>query len=360
MKLTITILFCCILKFSLAQNLVLNPSFESYKYCPEYISNFDKNVTFWSTPTFATTDYFNTCTDRMRLINHAGSQRPRTGDGYVGLYTFSENNYREYIQGELQEELEEGKIYKLSFYISLAEYSTHAVSNLDILFMSIPLNSTTGNQINLKQLSKQDLSSNYLPITNDAFYTDKTNWIKVEVDYVALGFEKYFTIGNFSSNRKIKKLKVLSSSGKQFSYYYIDDVSIEPLEKDVPKEKEIELPVFEKEIIYTFKNVLFDFDKSELLEVSIEELNRLYKYLSENLNVNIEIYGHTDAVGLDSRNKELSEQRAKAVADYLISQGLNTSKIKSFGFGSSKPVSDNETEEGQHRNRRVEFKIIPN
>ena len=72
----------------------------------------------------------------------------------------------------------------------------------------------------------------------------------------------------------------------------------------------------------------------------------------------IEIYGHTDSAGLAKRNKELSGERAKAVADYLISLGLDASRIKSFGFGSSKPVSDNETEAGRQLNRRVEFKLI--
>ena len=104
--------------------------------------------------------------------------------------------------------------------------------------------------------------------------------------------------------------------------------------------------------------MLFDFDKSELLDVSIDELNELYKHLKENSNLNIEIYGHTDSVGLETRNKELSQQRAKAVADYLISRGLDASKTKFFGFGSSKPISDNETEEGRQLNRRVEFKLI--
>lgn len=82
--------------------------------------------------------------------------------------------------------------------------------------------------------------------------------------------------------------------------------------------------------------------------------------MNSNPNLDVEIYGHTDHKGLDSRNKELSEQRAKAVADYLISHGLNTSRVQSFGFGSSKPVADNTTEEGRQLNRRVEFKLIDN
>jgi len=94
--------------------------------------------------------------------------------------------------------------------------------------------------------------------------------------------------------------------------------------------------------------------------VSKAELNQLYKHLRENSNLKIEIYGHTDNVGLATRNHELSEQRAKAVEDYLILQGLSATKIKSFGFGSTQPISNNETEEGRLQNRRVTFKLIQN
>ena len=181
-------------------------------------------------------------------------------------------------------------------------------------------------------------------------------------EFTAEGYENHFSIGNFYRNPKTKKQKVLSSSTFFFSYYYIDDVSVESIEKDEIKtiEEAYEETKMKVNEIYRFKNVLFDFDKSELLDVSTEELNQLYKYLSGNPRFYIEIYGHTDNVGLDKRNKELSEQRAKAVADYLISQGLDTSKIQSIGFGSLKPVSNNETEEGRQLNRRVEFKLIQN
>ena len=302
MKRITTIFFSFVFNCAFAQNLVQNPSFEAYKYCPEFISNFNKNVTYWSTPTFATTDYFNTCAERMNSINHAGSQKAKTGNGYAGIYVFSDNNYREYIQGELKEKLEQGITYKLSFYLSLAEYSTHAISQIDVLFMPIPLNSSNSKEINIKRLSKQAVASRFLEIPNDGFYTDKVNWIKVEVDYEALGFENYFTIGNFNANRKTKKQHVLSSTGKQFSYYYVDDVRIERIdevEKSVLNvEKEKDQLSFENETIYTFKNVFFEFDKAELLDVSKSELNSLYNYLLENPHLNVEIYGHTDNAGL--------------------------------------------------------------
>ncbi|WP_034060312.1 OmpA family protein [Lacinutrix jangbogonensis] len=104
--------------------------------------------------------------------------------------------------------------------------------------------------------------------------------------------------------------------------------------------------------------MFFEFDKAELQNISIEELDKLFIYLTNNVNLNIEIYGHTDTIGLAKRNNELSLQRAKSVSSYLINKGLKPERIKWFGFGSSKPITVNDTEADRAKNRRVEFKLI--
>ncbi len=71
----------------------------------------------------------------------------------------------------------------------------------------------------------------------------------------------------------------------------------------------------------------------------------------------ITISGHTDNVGNKSYNLKLSENRAKSVANYLISKGIDASRIKSLGMGNSKPIQSNESEDGRKANRRVEFYI---
>ncbi len=73
----------------------------------------------------------------------------------------------------------------------------------------------------------------------------------------------------------------------------------------------------------------------------------------------IDVYGHTDSTGSDAFNQRLSEQRAKAVADYLISRGVSASRIRSQGFGETQPIASNDTDSGRSLNRRVEIKIIP-
>ena len=99
-------------------------------------------------------------------------------------------------------------------------------------------------------------------------------------------------------------------------------------------------------------------DKTILLDASKDELEKLYTFLSKNKLLNIEIYGHTDNQGSEVRNNELSLQRANAVSEFLISKGIEANRIKSFGYGSTKPISNNDSEEGRAKNRRVEFKLL--
>ncbi|MCD2258382.1 OmpA family protein [Psychroserpens luteolus] len=351
----------------MAQNLVLNPSFESQKTdkCVFYIGGFNSKVSNWSTPNMASTDFFDKCSSNAGLKNYNGYQKPKTGDAYAGMYFYTDKNYREYVQGELSETLKKGEKYKLMFYLSLADQSSYALKDIQILMTEEQLKPCYHSNSCEKVIKPSKVTKKKFKLysnTEGIYFSNKESWMEYSFEFIAEGYENYFSIGNFYRNSKTLKQEVLSSSEFYFSYYYIDEVSIESLEKKALK-KDIQISdesSIKTNEIYIFKNVLFDFDKSELLEASIEELNQLYKHLSKNLDLSIEIYGHTDNVGLDSRNKELSKQRAKAVADYLISQGLDESKILSFGFGSSKPILTNDTEEGRQQNRRVEFKIIQN
>ena len=106
------------------------------------------------------------------------------------------------------------------------------------------------------------------------------------------------------------------------------------------------------------KDIYYDFDKARLRPESIEELNRLIKLLNEIPTLKIEISSHTDSKGADDYNKDLSSKRAKSVVDYIISKGIDASRLTSKGYGKSKPIDTNSTEEGRQHNRRTEFKIL--
>ena len=109
---------------------------------------------------------------------------------------------------------------------------------------------------------------------------------------------------------------------------------------------------------FILENVYFDFDKSTPLAQSYEELQRLSQILNRYPNMTIEIGGHTDGRGTTEYNQNLSENRAKAVVEYLITNGIGKSRLQYKGYGKSKPIDTNSTDEGRARNRRVEFVIL--
>jgi len=108
------------------------------------------------------------------------------------------------------------------------------------------------------------------------------------------------------------------------------------------------------------RNIFFDFDKFTIRSESEAELTRLYELLQENPDIKVEISGHTDNRGDDDYNQKLSENRAKAVVDWLINKGIPQSRMIYAGYGEKEPVATNETDEGRQENRRTEFKIIEN
>lgn len=105
------------------------------------------------------------------------------------------------------------------------------------------------------------------------------------------------------------------------------------------------------------ENIFFDSGKFDLREESYAALNLLYKFMVVNPSIYVDINAHTDNIGSDSYNLKLSENRAGSVVDYLVKKGIDKSRLFPQGFGKSKPVASNDTEEGRALNRRVEFSL---
>ena len=110
--------------------------------------------------------------------------------------------------------------------------------------------------------------------------------------------------------------------------------------------------------IIQLKNIYFEFDKDELMPRSFVELNKLLKIMRENPKLVIEIMGHTDALGDDVYNLDLSRRRALAVVNFLLENKINKSRLRSHGEGETKPIASNDTDEGRAQNRRVEFVVV--
>ena len=127
----------------------------------------------------------------------------------------------------------------------------------------------------------------------------------------------------------------------------------EPFLKDIPLRR---IQPGEKVIL---KNVFFDFASTKLLNESKAELQQLVQFLHDHPDVKIRINGHTDNVGRSSYNLTLSQDRARAVANFLLNEGISMNRVSYKGLGASDPVADNDTEEGRAQNRRTEFLIVP-
>jgi len=106
------------------------------------------------------------------------------------------------------------------------------------------------------------------------------------------------------------------------------------------------------------KNIFFDVDKFDLKKESYAELAVVVELLAKNPGITIEISGHTDNSGSADYNKQLSENRAKSVKQYLVSKGAGTERISVKGLGATQPIDSNDTESGRANNRRIEMKIV--
>jgi outer membrane protein OmpA-like peptidoglycan-associated protein len=361
-------------------NLVFNGSFEEYRFCPKRVDAVGIliNVDGWYQPTKGSADYFNTCGSRECGVpkNKLGEQLPHDGDGYCGIYC-SKNDYREYLQTRLRRKLRAGDSIRLTFFVSLSEQSTGAVATLGGLFTKEDIYDTVRSILLHKEYETlsddifQVIATTYTPqVMNppDVPLTDTRNWQCVTGIFVADGGEQYITLGNFNTAERSgyvepdSLVRLLPGS-----YYYIDDVFVECLNCEPPIADDLnvdsnyltqEQPTFSVGSTFVLKDIFFEFDKSTILQQSFFELMRLITLLNTYPDMQIEVGGHTDSKGSDSYNQRLSESRAKAVADYLISKGISERRLQYRGYGKSKPIDTNETEEGRARNPRVEFKIM--
>jgi outer membrane protein OmpA-like peptidoglycan-associated protein len=106
--------------------------------------------------------------------------------------------------------------------------------------------------------------------------------------------------------------------------------------------------------------LLFDFGKASLRSETKTNLGKLAEILQKYQDTNILVEGDTDSVGSEEFNQKLSEQRAQAVADYLVSINVDSRRLKTMGYGETQPIATNDTPEGRQANRRVEIAIIAN
>lgn len=341
-------------------NLVPNASFElQYAYQIGWFykgDDFNKAMKYWKSPTGASPDVYNedTKVPPSWAKYGFGEQSPHTGNGMVGLTLFGclngKPHCREYIQIQLLEPLIVGQYYYLEFWTTHLEKSMH-INNLGVSFVADPF------------FLKEDIPLKLDPmvITKKVLSDPKGNWLKISAKFKATKVLDYLIIGNFSPDSLTTAQHAFVDKPLNYAYYYIDDVLLKKIPPLLPKpaqKNDIKKKVFDAGKSIVLENIYFSFDEAELLPRSIEELNKLVAILKKYSTMKIEIQGHTDNVGSQDYNLKLSDERALAVEDFLLSRGISSNRLQHKGYGSSKPLVSNDTEEHRKKNRRVEIFIL--
>ncbi len=152
-------------------------------------------------------------------------------------------------------------------------------------------------------------------------------------------------------------LVAVESEGYMFKNVDVTVPGVQAQEQTV--HQDVTLSKLEVGFQVVLRNIYFEFDKAAFKTESYTELNRLERMMKENAGLRVEISGHTDFVGDDAYNKQLSQRRATAVVNYLIKKGIDASRLVGHGYGEEKPLASNDDErEGRELNRRTEFKIL--
>jgi outer membrane protein OmpA-like peptidoglycan-associated protein/tetratricopeptide (TPR) repeat protein len=147
----------------------------------------------------------------------------------------------------------------------------------------------------------------------------------------------------------------VNKDGAAFDSRFIDEETV--AKETFSRNQNMEVRPIEKGASYTINDILFATNSFELTERSKFILRQFAAFLKANPTIKVSIHGHTDDIGDDAKNMTLSINRAKAVMDYLISQGVKTSRLKHAGFGETKPKVPNTNEANRALNRRTEFVI---
>jgi hypothetical protein len=220
-KLSVVFLFSVFFIKARGQNLVPNPSFEIVTPCPTNLGQLT-NASPWFVPTGSggSPDLFNSCSITVPQ-NMIGYQNAHSGNGYAGLgvygywYNGSNINNREYISVQLLDTMTAGKNYCVEFYASLADSSFWAVNRLGACLSKYPLSGQPFDTISAIPQIEWNTS---------LIFSDKSNWIEISGTYIAVGGEKYITIGNFYADNQTDTVSHLGVN--IVSYFYIDDVSV--------------------------------------------------------------------------------------------------------------------------------------
>lgn len=341
-----------------AQNLVNNPAFESYTnyldsnniliYHPE---SWYYNVKGPNHPYYFSTDRYKNKSFSWNI--HPDSSLIRRGYqvNYISIVIMP-NVQRAYT--ELKGQLKKGNKYQIKVDVR-PSIQSNCLSDILVGFKDC-LNCCMDSFLYQVKLNIPD------SINIDSLYN---KWITLKTNFIAKGVEKVLVISAGTSKDYYQMVYsdlnkyMLNYEEKPRLKYYIDNVYLAEDEMNfinthfVDKIDSIEIG--ESVIL---RNIYFDFDKYELLTSSFPLLNDIYNYLNQHRNIRVQISGHTDYIGTNEYNNDLSYKRALSVVEYLSKMGISSDRILPVGYGSKFPIDSSNTEEAHQKNRRIEIKII--
>ncbi len=363
-----------------AQNLVVDGGFEntfhteSYGGIEDYTNSFlhnwfevySKNETTPYVKGKYAIDSVSQSNERFRVGNYY--IEPHSGKSYTQLHYIHNNSipsqfHAAMFVGKLVEPMQKGKLYDVSMFIAGERDVSMVSTGVGIAFAS----DTVG-------MSENEFARKISIATVSDEFVDSGNWQSVEGKYLSKGNEKFVVIGYLlpPNQRKYKILRYyfltkdiaklnkvvgwnVVKSHKFNTNFCVDDVLVsESATQFADDELEKLLPENET---FLLRNIEFQTGKATLTESSIPYLNKLLDLLKNNPSKQIQITGHTDSTGEEKGNLLLSQARAKSVATYLQTNGINPAKIKVAGEGESQLLTDNNSEEGRRINRRVEIRF---
>jgi OOP family OmpA-OmpF porin len=344
-----------------AQNLVPNSGFEQFTFCPGGYSEHPEefHVKDWRPANRGTPDHFHSCSVGEADVPHnwAGVSEAFEGQGYIGLYAWMNNgiSYREFAQCKLLRPLMKDSLYVFQFRYKLSSYSKYSIDRIAALL--------TDSVVMWNNDRAPNVKPTFQALQDSALTENTGTWETQRWEFRASGGEQFITIGNFYDDAQTHYYEIQFREAQQImlkdaAYYYLDAVELfSPFVVDSLNRLR---PPFKPEQVtlntnYILKNVQFEFDSYRLLARSFDELDILARYALKHPRLLIRLSGHTDDIGGEKYNKKLSENRAATVAKYLMLQGISSDRIEFFGYGKTKPLMPNGTEEAREMNRRVEI-----
>lgn len=363
-------------------NLVPNGDFESANTKP--LKNFgmlEDLVDNWYNATKSPADIFSAGIKSEKVnvpTNAYGKQDAASGDLYAGFRAYSKDSKkkRSYLAVELTDALEKNQMYCVEFKVSLADLSKFATNYVGAVFMDRKtIQPNTGAMV-------RDLNDVHIKHRANKPMMSQDGWETICGTFIGTGAEEYLVIGCFGGDQdleleKMKRPRGVVGAQVYDAYYYLDDVSVYPIEArsqcscDPAADREPDLIYgssvvvndnMSDEDIIGVSAVYYASLKKGLTATGMKTLDEVVQILNDNPSWKLEVIGHCDNDEFDEakispRYKDLGKQRADQAARYLVSKGIAESRLVKLTKENTDPANTRPTPLSQAQNRRVVFEI---